>query len=145
MLDEVLYLNYVKFNKAPPLTPQHRQKRILWYATVWTRPPGSGSTSSGRTRKSLTSTDHVGVQFIGLFPPPSADYFLVPTRKRMRNDLGVVFLETKFESGGYTWSNINREKYYVLKEALLPFGNKKHVGKFVFQQDNASCHTSNYT
>lgn len=44
-----------------------------------------------------------------------------------------------------TSGNMNSEKYCdVLEEALLPFSNEKHVGKFVFKLENGPCHTSIY-
>ena len=48
----------------------------------------------------------------------------------------LVFIETSINASSYI-SLLNRK--------LLPFGSELHLNEYIFQQDNAPCHTANKT
>ena len=139
-------LQWEKPRKAPSLSITHRQKRLDW-ARQMTR-------KGERFWRKVIFSDESRFTLDG--PDGLSSYWRDVRRpgrwhtSRRANGGGVMIWACFSYEGKsqlyFVEGNLDSSKYCtILEQTMLPFLENNHTNGAVFQQDNASCHVSEYT
>lgn len=138
-------LKYIKKQSKPPLTPEHKTRRLKFAEnhTGW----------NGKWENIVFSDE----KKFNLDGPDGFAYYWHDLRKeklifsKRVHGGGSLMIWGGFSSKGKTdlvfiETSMTASKYIsLLEKALLPFGDQIHHNDYIFQQDNAPCHAANKT
>ena len=138
-------LNYRKMVCGPSLSSKHKEARVKWakdyvhWRTRWRR-----VIFSDEKKFNLDGPDGLSYYWHDLRKEPR--YF----SKRQQGGGGVTIwaaMSYNSVSNVAVLQGYMNSDYYcqVLTHCLFPFASEECPGKWIFQQDNASCHRSKYT
>ncbi|KAG6616947.1 Transposase [Phytophthora cinnamomi] len=136
-------MNYEKRKASPVLTKKHKEARLTWTRAkvTWDVTKWGNCVFSDEKKFNLDGPDCVQYYWHDLRREPE----IYSTRQ---SGGGSVMVWAAFCAGGKSElvileGNQNSERYiYTLSEYLLPFIDRVYGRECVFQQDNASIHTS---
>lgn len=145
VLSGVDWLVYTKMDSTLPLTPAHKQARQSWAKThVTMGKEWDGVIFSDEKRFNLDGPDAYKDYWRDLRRPPRETV-------RRQNGGGSVMIWAAFSAKGKSEVAVlvgrqaSEHYVYTLSEYLLPFAHLHYGADFIYQQDNASIHTSEET